>query len=162
MGADLYIKKIYDPNQKKYQPLFDEWVALRNKHPEGSPESVAAQKKVSYYYLKLNSKGYFRDSYNGTSILNLLGLSWWQDFDKYIDGKQGDVSVASARKFLALVRSLPLQEVTAEWLKEQHCKVDDGKNSPEEWNKSFREHRAELIKFFETAIKLGEAITASI
>lgn len=163
MGADLYINKLYKANRNKYQPLMDAWVELRDAHPHGSKEADKAQKKVSYYYDKVYSVGYFRDSYNGSNVLNRLGLSWWKDFDKFIDLKKSrSVSPKSAQKFLDLIRPLPIQEVDAAKLKEMGCVVDDSKNSPESWNKSFHEQKAELVKFLETAIKLKTPIEASI
>jgi len=36
-----------------------------------------AQHQVERYYAKMYERGYFRDSYNRTSLLWLFGLSWW-------------------------------------------------------------------------------------
>lgn len=76
MGADLYIEKIHQPLLEKYQPLFDEAVRQRDALPRDSKEAKAAQRKVTRYYDLMYSDGYFRDSYNVTSVLWRLGLSW--------------------------------------------------------------------------------------
>jgi hypothetical protein len=83
MGADLYIKNM--PRDAQYTGF------------EVSKRAVEV--------------GYFRDCYNPTGLFNFVGSntrykpSWWQFHreQKWFD-KFGDMTVAGARKFLALAR----------------------------------------------------------
>jgi hypothetical protein len=45
MGADLYIRQLFDPQYKKWQRKFYQAVAYRNRLPEDSPEREQAQKR---------------------------------------------------------------------------------------------------------------------
>ena len=185
MGADLYINKLFQANQAKYEPIFQRWVAVRQSLEMSLPASLQqgqykakgiqltpdqkiivekikwAQKKVSYIYDKMYSVGYFRDSYNSTSILNRLGLSWWQDVSGKLTNKKGDMTPTKAKIFLAQLKAAKLDPVTAKSLKAEHCTVDDNENSPEAWNKMFKRKRARLIRFVEIAIKLKTPIKCS-
>lgn len=160
MGADLYIRSLNDPIKKQYEPLFNEWVEIRNKCINEKAKDEA-QEKVSKYYDLMYSAGYFRDAYNGTSILNQLGLSWWQDVSKLLD-KEGNMSPKNAKKLLAKIEDKPLPKITGVWLMANHCAVDGDQNSPAAWEKSFAEHKAELVSFLKKAIELNEPIECSI
>lgn len=116
-----------------------------------------ADARVSKYYDKMYEVGYFRDSYNGTSLFWRLGMSWWQC--PYI--KDGKISVENAKKLLAEVKATKMKPVTVEELKENHCQVDD-KNSPESWNKFFLDKKERFIAFLQEAIDKGLAIEASV
>lgn len=159
MGADLYIKSLWEPNYKRNLPKFERAVAKRNKCKGDSPEYDKAQADVMKYADLMNSIGYFRDSYNSTSVLWRLGLSWWQDVKPNEDGC---ISIADAKKLLVHVRNAPLQAVTRQWLLDNHCKVGDGKSSVEGWNEYYREKRERLIAFLEKSIELNEPIEASL
>jgi hypothetical protein len=74
MGADLYIENIHYPLMRKYEPLFESAVRRRDSSPPKSKEAEAAQRDVTKYYDLMYSEGYFRDSYNATSVLWRLGL----------------------------------------------------------------------------------------
>lgn len=80
MGADIYLNSVYQKNHDLYQPLFREAVDERNRLNRlgDTAEAEEMQKLVDEYYDKMYEQGYFRDSYNSTSLMWLLGLSWWQ------------------------------------------------------------------------------------
>ena len=87
MGADIYLRSVFEPNFEKHKPLFDEAVKLRDAVVPGLGESYQAcgerqtscQQKVEEIYELMYDAGYFRDPYNENSTLSLLGLSWWDD-----------------------------------------------------------------------------------
>lgn len=157
MGADLYIPKVRDPIRAKWQPKFDAAVRRRDAAAQGSPEFEAAQNAISEAYDQLYGTGYFRDSYNGTSILWRLDLSWWEDLKPDVEDDDAiNVSVERCREFLDKVKAAELKPVTAEDLRANHCKVDDeGENTVEGWNRFYVEKRDRLIAFLETAIDNG-------
>jgi polyhydroxyalkanoate synthesis regulator phasin len=98
MGADLYITLVHSKNVKKYEPAFDEWVRKRGEAVDEEAEKVC-QEKVTYYYNKMNDEsGYYRDSYNSSNLVNLFGLSYWQDFDQWTT--KGEMSPAQAQELL--------------------------------------------------------------
>lgn len=158
MGADLYINKVRNPVKAEWQPKFDAAVAKREAATNEDDRAVA-QKLVDEAYDKLwGGDGYYRDSYNGTSVLWRLGLSWWQDLEPDQDSEENDgnnVSVARCREFLAKVLAAELKPATYAELRANHCTVDDGENNVESWNKFYREKRDRLVAFLERAIEHG-------
>ena len=102
MGADLYIKSIFDANRKRYQPRLDEWVQKREELAQaGQVEAMeAAQEKVIATYHKMYEKGYFRDSYNASCLLWKFGLSWWADVGAEWVDERGNMSPENAEHFL--------------------------------------------------------------
>lgn len=162
MGADLYIHEINRPLMQKYQPLFDQAVQLRNSFPRGSKEAEEAQKEVSKYYDLMYSEGYFRDSYNGSNVLNRLGLSWWQDViplcteDKELKGN-------NLARFREMVATAELALPSKKELEEGGAPVaEEGEDSLAEWHKYFAEKRQELLAFLDQAIALNTAIYCSL
>lgn len=160
MGADLYINKIREPVKAEWQPKFDAAVELREAAPDDEARK-AAQKLVDEAYEKIfGGDGYFRDSYNATSILGRLGLSWWQDMEYDLDSEAdpngNNVSAEACRRFLEKVRSAGAPSVaTKAELESRHCAVDDGENNADSWNKYFREKHERLVAFLERAIENG-------
>jgi len=162
MGADIYIRSLSDAGHAKYSKKFDEAVMLRDK-AQTAEEREAAQKLVSKYYEKMYARGYFRDSYNATSLFWILGLSWWNDTGNELD-EEGRLSVAGCKKLLAEVkgRAVPSVKQVASYLAGQNAAVDDGENSPAEWRKFFVNKRRRFIRFLEKAIELNEGLDCSI
>ena len=87
MGADLYLKSTYEPNHARWSDKFNEWVEIRDALRNAGKSTAAddAQKKVTKYFNKMYALGYFRDSYNDSSILWLFDLSWWTDVGALFD-----------------------------------------------------------------------------
>ena len=149
MGADLYIKSLHDASQAKYRPLFEAACAERDKHDRDSLEAKAAQKDVREYCELMHGAGYFRDSYNSTSIMWRYGLSWGQS-DGLID-EEGMMSPTSAKALLEMLESYNMKEVTAE----------EFPDDLEGW-RSYFETKATLFKnFLRRAIELNEPIVCS-
>ena len=161
MGADLYIKSISDKVRAKYKPRFDKAVEMRERATKNGDKVVEAssQALVEFYFNKLNGRqGYFRDSYNHSSLLWVLGLSWWGDINKMLD-KNRNLSVANTKKLLEMIKERKVPKTLV--LNEEMVTIDDGENSLAEWRKSFVKRRVEFIKFLEKAIALREPIYCS-
>lgn len=148
MGADLSIRSVYEPNRKKWEPVFNASVARRD--APSTTDKAKAQAEVDLAYEGMCPQlGYFRDSYNRTSLLNVLGLSWWQDVNT--DGVNiKDVEWLRAE---VVLRQVPGVEHFASW---------EGTTKPDEWRTYFLEKRARLIAFLTYAIILGEPVEASL
>ena len=58
MGADLYIHSLFEPNQARWAPQFDEAAELRDSLTADSPERQEAQERVSECYEQMYSQGY--------------------------------------------------------------------------------------------------------
>lgn len=82
MGADLYIRKpTSDDPVEIYRDLFAVAIYERDRCPIDSPKAKEWQGEVERYYDLMYSDNpfYFRDSYNDSSVMWQLGLSWWGD-----------------------------------------------------------------------------------
>jgi hypothetical protein len=160
MGADLYINRLYKPLREKHQTAFDAALAKRNA-ASTEADRDAAQKQVTQAYDAMYAdEVYFRDSYNGTSVLRTVGLSWWRDLQPDLDSDkdpdENNLSPAACLAFAARLREAgPPAPVTADQLRAQHCSVDDAQNSPEAWNEYFLKKYESLIAFFERAAQHG-------
>jgi len=164
MGADLYIKSLQEVCQEKNRPLFDKWVKKRDALGADVPEDVreAAQKKVTYYYDKMYEKGYFRDSYNSTSVLWTLGLSWWTDVTEMLDD-EGNLTPEKAVELVTMIESKKQKLPTKRELLDGHATVsDEGEDSVASWHKFYKEKKERLIQFLAQAIELGEPIHCSL
>ena len=167
MGADLYINKIYQENLEKYEPLFNEAVKKRNAIAENSPAHDVAQKEVTKYYDLMYSKGYFRDSYNGSALFRYLildnaRLSWWKDIVP-LQNDNGEIQGEKLMEFLTIILASDFVLPTREQLRENHCQVDDiGPNSLEGWHQYLIEKRERLIDFICLAIESKLSIDASL
>lgn len=160
MGADIYLRSVHTPNNKKYSGRFYAWVKKREKAKEAGNEAEAkrCQERVSYFFEKMDEVGYFRDSYNGTSLFQRLGLSWWgltYDAD-------GNLPVAEMVILRAKILETPLKPITKEELLAKGCSVDEGDNSPEAWQKMFDDKRERFLKMLDQGIELGEPLYCSV
>lgn len=170
MGADLYIESLYDTNRRKYESLFNTACSDRDRlvtklggrETKGvyeKPSVKAIQAKVEKYYDKMYAKGYFRDSYNGTSVLWRLNLSWWTDVIPMLNN--GFLKGGNLVRFRNSVANAVMVRPTVAELRESHCTVDK-KNTPATWHKYYRDKRERLVKFLDTAIDLGEPVRCSL
>lgn len=68
MGADLYLDSLHQPQCGRYEPRFERWMQKRDQ-AQSATDRDKAQRQVAYYYDKMYERGYFRDSYNSSSLL---------------------------------------------------------------------------------------------
>lgn len=157
MGADLYIKKLREPTKAEWQPKFDAAVALREAAPDEAAKALA-QKAVDEAYDHLwGGDGYFRDSYNTTSVLWRMGLSWWQDIEYDVNDEDSDVNVSpsACRRLLDKIEAAPFTLPTRDELVKSHAKVDDTENTVESWHEYYVKKRSRLVAFLKRAIENG-------
>jgi hypothetical protein len=149
MGADLYLRSVFDKNRAIWEPKFDEAVKRRDALPEGSAEAAAAQKEVERCYEELYARGYFRDPYNPWDMLWKTGLFWWGDVLPKLD-KDGLLSVEDTVELLAELKR------REEQLEERIAKLSA------EDQEYFRERYRALVAFLSEAIRAGEPIACSV
>lgn len=158
MGADLYINATFKKNNKKYETYFNKWVKTRNGLTRGTLEYITAQEKVGYYYDKMYSEGYFRDSYNDGSLMWMFDLSWWTDIRTMLN-RQGNLTPAKAKE---LLKTMKEREETFET---KLSKVDEtqwNNSSKEEIETYFRDKYESFKQFLNEAVKLNKPISCSI
>ena len=97
MGADLTIKTKDYP---EYMRLLHEYMRLLHELNESKWEQSNAFEKEHGF----NGENYFRDSYNNSNLLWVLGLSWWEDIKRFLT-REGDILPDKAANLLELVRS---------------------------------------------------------
>lgn len=158
MGADLYIKTLEQPVKAEWKPKFEAAVALRNAAQDDAARE-AAQKLVDEAYNHLwGGDHYFRDSYNSTSVLWRLGLSWWQDLNPDITDEEAEVNCSPqlCRQFLEKVQAAHFTLPTRRELEDGHATVEDeGSNSVEGWHNYYTAKRDRLVAFLKRAIENG-------
>ena len=84
MGADLYIRSIVDAAKKKYEP---EWeAAMRAMDAATTREERERQReRIGEVWDKiLSTRGFFRDRYAASGLLQYMGLSWCRDVRKLV------------------------------------------------------------------------------
>jgi len=118
-----------------------------------------AQSEVTKYHSKMYERGYFRDSYNGTSLFWRLGLSWWNDLKDYTNSNS-ELTPEGAKKLLEKVKSTRLKPVTEDYLREHNCQLDE-ENTVKSWQKYFINKKRNFIRFLELAIRLNTNIYCS-
>ncbi len=162
MGADLYIQSNYEKNKAEFKPLFEAAVEERNALPEGKARDAAQRKVIKYSNKMHDESGYFRDSYNGTSLMRVINMSWWKDIGPMIN-EDGNLEPHKAQMLLEIVRAKKIIPITEAFLRESHCQVTKtGLNSVESWEKSFADRKAEFERFLKRAVNLNEPIRCSI
>lgn len=156
MGADLYIRSVTDKAREQFQPAFDDAVLRRDKaHPT---QREALQSEVSRLHAMMYpEEGYFRDSYNGTSLLWALDMSW-RDVKL---NKDGYIAGNYLLRFRTQVATAQMVDIDADYLRENHCSLE-GENTVESWRAYFVEKRQRLLAFLDRAIAEGEPIAASL
>jgi hypothetical protein len=160
MGADLYIRKLSNECRRKNRRNFLRWTRKRDLAGADLVRMKFCQDKVNLYYDKMYERGYFRDSYNSTSLMWRLGLSWWQDIGKMVD-ENNNLTVEKAMELREMVASRPLKliESVAE-LKANHCDTS-GADPVKEWNDYYIKKKQNFLDFLDEAIRLREPIYCS-
>lgn len=162
MGADIYLRSIFEPVKKKYEPKFNAAVRKRDALPDG-PARRKAQEAVSKAYDAMYpDEGYFRDSYNASSLSGLLDFSWWQDIVPMLD-KEGNLPISKAKKFIRLLESKPVtMELVMKRFDEEKGRGGGYTDPPEEWLKHWTEKRERLIAMLKRSIELNEPLDCSL
>lgn len=171
MGADLYRKSISDAAEKKWDPVLHEAAKNRDERIQrlissGRTEVQARnegmvkkyQKQVDEAYDNMHPEdGYFRDSYNVSSVLNRMDLSWWGNVVPMQD-KNGCLSPKKLLQLVDMIEKAELKPLTQEEYEANFGKED----TLESWNEYFQKKRDRLVKFLRTAALAGEKIHASL
>ena len=160
MGADIYLSSIADRARHMYEPLFNDAVKRRNLAKTEGLKAEWQHKVEKYHDAMFPEEGYFRDSYNATSVFQVMDLSWWQLGDEMLD-ETAHLPVDKARELLALIEQRPIsyETVTA------HCeqnKLHESKQSIDEWFKYFVAKRERFMALLRKSIELNEPLLWSI
>ena len=163
MGADIYLQSKFKPHHEVWEPRFHAAVEARNRlYPCGVPEGCPEQAAVNAAYDQMYSVGYFRDSYNSTSLFWLLDLSWWGS--GFVNDK-GKMGVRAMKTLLANLESQPItDELMSKWVAkaEGNAVVEpDGPNSVAAWREMFERKRLKLMGLLREAIDLKEPLDCS-
>jgi hypothetical protein len=186
MGADIYLESRYEKNQKKTRPLFDAAVATRDAymrspaylakhgseyvHDEADPEFKRLQAEVEKQYNAMYGVGYYRDPYNASAMLWVIGLSWWRDVSGKLTDKEGYMSVQRMRTFKKMLEERPItREIAETYMRAKNTKTDDNKypagfdmNKVDGWTARWQKDRQDLIGLLDEAIKLKEPLRCSL
>lgn len=177
MGADLYIEPIYTEHKAEHQPAWDKAVELRDLHMKEhncsliwNMDGTIDTKKTCAILGKLqaaveaadnvlfqDNPGYFRDSYNNSSIFWRLGRSWWRDTGTWLN-KDNNMSPRRAKNFLVQIKALPIKAVT----KDEEWASKMAKKQIDEWNTYFVEKKARFEAFLQRAVDAKQYIHFSV
>lgn len=179
MGADIYLNSIYKPALAKAEPKFRKACAAREKaFPRGAP--VTAERQAEYDKLQeavdkafdgLHPEGgYFRDSYNDSSLFWVLGLSWWELAKELCttDEETGTIlPIHGARSLLVRIEALPVTaERFARWEEKARANgwtfTKPEGSSAAEWKRDFVKRRAQFLTMLRTSIYLNEPLHWSV
>ncbi len=149
MGADLYIRSLFDPGHEQWVEPFKDAVEKRDALAEGDARWRDAQRWVEECYEQMYGRGYFRDPYNDWGLLRLFELSWWTDVAALLDETQR-LLPEQARGFLGTLRD---RESVFEG---QVARLDA------EDRRYFEEQYRALQGFLRDSIERGEPIECSI
>lgn len=133
---------------------------------DGSNACDEAQNIVSYYYNKMYEDGYFRDSYNDTSLFWRLGLSWWGDVGPLIDAEKDDLEEGSeinlgpegCSTLRKMVVNANVKPLTGEDFINGGYSIPEGSTLEQEieaWQQHWEEKRKRFIEFMDRAIECG-------
>jgi hypothetical protein len=148
MGADLYISQLFDPQFSKWRKRFEKAITERDGLPEYTSEWEEAQKRAEECFQRMYERGYFRDSYNDSNLLNKFDLSWKEVIPMLNDKHQLTPEKASA--LLAMLKA--------------RAELFEGNLASEQEpaRRYFRHKYEEFKAFLNTAIQLGAPIECSL
>lgn len=148
VGADLYIRSLYDKQREEWEPAFNRAVQERDELEHGTPEYEKADALVWDYYERMNVSGYFRDPYNGWDVLWQFGLSWWEDVLPLLDGHH--LPVEKTKTLLAM-------------LDKHQSLFDTNMAETNDDNQTYFTKQADALRaFLAEAVELGEPIDCSL
>lgn len=119
-----------------------------------------SQKFLDFFSNKEEENGYFRDSYNDSSILWRLGLSWWQDVIGYggdnsgLIDENGYIRDENLHIFYKMIEKSTLNLPNDEWFKNNDYPKD-------EYRKYWINKKQKLLNFIKRAIDNNQSIYAS-
>ncbi len=118
-------------------------------------EALASlQVKVDEIYdFMFPDDGYFRDSYNNSSLFWILGLSWWQDVGELTD----DESLLHADGAIQTLREMVMSKVIPD-----EVTIEGSDENSKELGDHFKAKKARFIQFLDKALELKQPILASI
>jgi hypothetical protein len=159
-NADIYLSSITDRARSMYQPLFDDAVK-RRKLAKTEGMKAEWQAKVEKYCDAMHPEdGYFRDSYNATSVFQVMDLSWWELGDRLLD-ETDHLPIEQAKELLAMIELRPIvyERVTTHY---EQNKLHESKQSIDEWFKYFVAKREKFMALLRKSIELNEPLLWSI
>ncbi|PWT75873.1 MAG: hypothetical protein C5B60_04695 [Chloroflexi bacterium] len=154
MGADIYLKSKHEPHQALWEPRFNKAVRERDALPRDCYAYTQKQLEVGTIYDEMFSVGYYRDSYNNSSLLNQLNLSWWEDVGPMLD-KNGMLPIERAKELRAIIAVRPLDEKRVR-------EAMSGSETYDECLDYFEDKRTRLLTLLDESIELGEPLYMSI
>lgn len=119
MGADIYLNSKFEKNYEDVQKEIDALEALFKSTHKQTVLDVADGEEDKLFELtrplldKQYSVGYFRDSYNSSSLLSQLGLSWSHDIGKRLN-KESCLSVEDCKWLLYEINNRRIGESPTE------------------------------------------------
>jgi len=137
-------------------------VRRRDALPRRSKKVEAAQAEVTKYSDLMYAEGCFRHSYNVTSVLWRLGLSWWEDVTPLCT-QAHRLRGPNLRRFRQMVAQAELKLPSKEELEAKQATVtESGEDSLDAWHRYYREKRDQLLAFLDQAIALNTYIYCSL
>ena len=189
MGADIYLKSVSEPAREQGRPRFEAACLARNEYAERNPrhENNAEYKRLQEavseaFEAMFPDEGYYRDSYNASSLFGVLGLSWWQAADvnggskhspvgKLIN-KQSHMSVRNMKRLKKYLEEVDFETRFKSWVAEKRNPPKDRKwdkidfrakgNGVREWHQMFSDKRKNLIALLDNAIARKEQLYCSV
>jgi hypothetical protein len=168
MGADVYLESVNNVTRAKYEPLFHAAAQKRDAAKTPAMQEKAQKDVDKYYDAMYNGAGYYRDPYNPSAFLWLIGLSWWRDIGPMLDD-HGYLPIAKAQEFLAKVEAEPitlerviahLDEINAEAKKRGFGQGLEG--DPKGWFKRWAKDSEDLQALLRKSIELNEPLRCSL
>lgn len=187
MGADIYLNSIYERQNEKWRPIFEQAVKNRDKFCQRYGEMTDPKLKLQYdklqayvneAYEMMAEAGYFRDSYNDTSLFWMLGLSWAKLSDELLD-EDYNLPIEAARRHLAVVETARdrFDPLFAAWVERERQGKSTARgdaydlegnnftgedNTVADWEAYFREKLDRWIALLKQSIELNEPLHWSV
>lgn len=153
MGADIYLDSVCKPAREAAEPLFHAAVKLRNENTDPAKGDELQAEVTKHYDAMYPEGGYFRDSYNTTSLFGAIGLSWWQlEYDD-----NGCLAIDKAKDLLSKIESV---DITPELLENQIKQFR--KDTPEGVLAYFKGKQEQLCAMLRKSIELNEPLLCSV
>ena len=158
MGAELYIRSLFNEQNDLIEPQLLEWMEKQKALQQSgkADEALKAKEKADALYKKLYVRGYFRDSYNSNNLLWKFGLNPHETFDMLMD----DFNCLQPVDAQTLLDILQERETIFEERLNNLELTDD--ESLEEAIQYFHQKYERFKDFLEQAIALDEEVVCSV